>query len=156
MLFDLTRSYPNTIARAWDCDGEVNFGILGARLDLPFIWPVNTQVLLIEAAELLPPWLEPETSENRVFIADGRLHIVPLPSSSRLVNSRLISLRCESCDDKQFQAAKLPKEPSLRQGLAAVRDAVLGRAMEARGGTRNACDTGASEDIQLAISRRFR
>ena len=23
MLFELTRSYPNTIARAWDCDGEV-------------------------------------------------------------------------------------------------------------------------------------
>ena len=26
LLFDLTRSFPNTIARAWDCDGEVGFG----------------------------------------------------------------------------------------------------------------------------------
>ncbi len=93
LLFDLTRSYPNIIARAWDCDGEVNLAALCSTTRLTFSSPGQTQVLLIEAAELLPPWLEPETSENRVFIADGRLHIVPLPSSSRLVCPRLISYR---------------------------------------------------------------
>ena len=46
------------------------------------------QVFLIEAAELLPPWLEPETSENRTFLAVGRLHIVPRPSAQVRVRKK--------------------------------------------------------------------
>jgi hypothetical protein len=46
-------------------------------------------VLLIEAAEELPVWLEPESSDNRVFIADGLLQIVPLASKGQV--STLIS-----------------------------------------------------------------
>ncbi|KAI9098700.1 SGT1 protein-domain-containing protein [Phlyctochytrium arcticum] len=37
------------------------------------------QFLLIEAADFLPSWLDPETSENRVFIHKGKLHIIPIP-----------------------------------------------------------------------------
>ena len=42
LLYDLTRSYPNTIARVWDCDGEVGFACTNApQLVLTFIfaWP---------------------------------------------------------------------------------------------------------------------
>ncbi|XP_053366586.1 protein ecdysoneless homolog [Clarias gariepinus] len=35
------------------------------------------QFLLIEAAEYLPKWLDPESSENRVFLYHGELHILP-------------------------------------------------------------------------------
>ncbi|KAF4102097.1 protein ecdysoneless homolog [Onychostoma macrolepis] len=35
------------------------------------------QFLLIEAAEHLPKWLDPGSSENRVFLYQGELHILP-------------------------------------------------------------------------------
>lgn len=35
------------------------------------------QFLLIEAADVLPDWLEPETSENRIFICNGAICIIP-------------------------------------------------------------------------------
>ncbi|XP_051578631.1 protein ecdysoneless homolog [Myxocyprinus asiaticus] len=35
------------------------------------------QFLLIEAAEHLPKWLDPDSSENRVFLYQGELHILP-------------------------------------------------------------------------------
>ncbi|XP_026999513.1 protein ecdysoneless homolog isoform X1 [Tachysurus fulvidraco] len=35
------------------------------------------QFLLIEAAEYLPKWLDPDSSENRVFLYHGELHILP-------------------------------------------------------------------------------
>ncbi|KAG8087491.1 hypothetical protein GUJ93_ZPchr0010g7383 [Zizania palustris] len=75
LLFELTRSIPNLAARVWDSDGEF---------------------LLIEAAFLLPRWLDPETAPNRVFIFRGELHILP-PSLS-------------------------PETPSLEAALAAVYD----------------------------------
>lgn len=34
-------------------------------------------ILLIEAAEHLPSWLESSKSKNRVFVHDGKLHIIP-------------------------------------------------------------------------------
>ncbi|KAG8196185.1 hypothetical protein JTE90_007913 [Oedothorax gibbosus] len=37
--------------------------------------------LLIEAAEHLPKWLNPDTSENRVFIYQGAIHIIPIARS---------------------------------------------------------------------------
>ena len=43
------------------------------------------EFLLIEAAMVLPPWIEPDTSHNRLFIADGRLHIVRPPQSPKEV-----------------------------------------------------------------------
>ncbi|XP_037542033.1 protein ecdysoneless homolog [Nematolebias whitei] len=43
------------------------------------------EFLLIEAADYLPKWLNPDTSENRVFLYRGELHILPCPSKSSLV-----------------------------------------------------------------------
>jgi hypothetical protein len=35
-----------------------------------------------QAAYVLPRWLKPETAANRVWLYEGRLHIVPLPSDA--------------------------------------------------------------------------
>ncbi|XP_015782751.1 protein ecdysoneless homolog [Tetranychus urticae] len=35
------------------------------------------QFLLIEAADYLPGWADPETTENRVFIFNGEVHLIP-------------------------------------------------------------------------------
>uniref|UniRef100_A0A3Q4HB40 Uncharacterized protein n=1 Tax=Neolamprologus brichardi TaxID=32507 RepID=A0A3Q4HB40_NEOBR len=43
------------------------------------------EFLLIEAADYLPKWLNPDTSENRVFLYKGELHILPCPSKSTSV-----------------------------------------------------------------------
>lgn len=55
MLFHLTRRIPGLLARVVDADGEF---------------------LLIEAAEHLPRWANPERCEDRVFIYDGELYLV--------------------------------------------------------------------------------
>uniref|UniRef100_A0A8C3XDS5 Ecdysoneless cell cycle regulator n=1 Tax=Cyanoderma ruficeps TaxID=181631 RepID=A0A8C3XDS5_9PASS len=57
LLREITREFPGLAARIDDNDGEF---------------------LLIEAADFLPKWLNPENSENRVFFYKGELHIIPL------------------------------------------------------------------------------
>ncbi|XP_062516659.1 protein ecdysoneless homolog [Corticium candelabrum] len=60
VLFELTRTLEGLVATVKDSDG---------------------QFLLIEAAHVIPKWLQPDTSENRVFISNGELHIVPIPQT---------------------------------------------------------------------------
>lgn len=60
LLKDISRQWDVAI-RTFDSDGEF---------------------LLIEAADTLPDWLTPENAENRVWIYQGRLHIIPLEYSS--------------------------------------------------------------------------
>ncbi|XP_053685128.1 protein ecdysoneless [Sabethes cyaneus] len=55
LLFHLTRQIPELVVRVVDSDGEF---------------------LLIEAAEHLPRWANPDRCEGRVFICDGELHLV--------------------------------------------------------------------------------
>lgn len=40
------------------------------------------QFLLIEACDYLPSWVEPENSENRFWIRQGKVHLIPLNNSS--------------------------------------------------------------------------
>ncbi|KAM9847760.1 protein ecdysoneless homolog [Aulostomus maculatus] len=61
LLKQITEAFPELAARVEDNDGEF---------------------LLIEAADYLPKWLNPDTSENRVFLYRGELHILPCPSHS--------------------------------------------------------------------------
>ena len=42
------------------------------------IFDTDGDFVLIEAAEVLPEWLEPETSKNRVFIHEGSIKIIPI------------------------------------------------------------------------------
>ncbi|XP_024532720.1 protein ecdysoneless homolog isoform X1 [Selaginella moellendorffii] len=60
LLYEISRRIPGVYIRVWDSDGEF---------------------LLIEAAYAIPRWLKPENSQNRVFISQGSLHILPLPTS---------------------------------------------------------------------------
>ncbi|KAH7949590.1 hypothetical protein HPB49_012548 [Dermacentor silvarum] len=57
LLYELTKDDKDLVVKVEDTDGEF---------------------LLIEAAEHLPKWLNPETSENRVYIYRNSLHVVPL------------------------------------------------------------------------------
>lgn len=56
LLFRLSFSFPSLSIRVWDSDGEF---------------------LLIEAAFHLPRWLNPENSDNRVFVRQNEVHIIP-------------------------------------------------------------------------------
>ncbi|PIK59671.1 hypothetical protein BSL78_03402 [Apostichopus japonicus] len=60
LLSVITNKFPGCVASIQDNDGEV---------------------LLIEAANYLPKWLDPDTSTNRVFLFGGELHVVPYPTT---------------------------------------------------------------------------
>ncbi|OWF55919.1 protein ecdysoneless homolog [Mizuhopecten yessoensis] len=66
LLFKLTKQFSGLIARVVDNDEEF---------------------MLIEAADVLPKWIDPETVENRVYIYNGQLHIIPLPQSPADITS---------------------------------------------------------------------
>ncbi|KAF9930045.1 hypothetical protein BGZ67_006001 [Mortierella alpina] len=57
LLREITKRITGSIARVQDNDGEF---------------------LLIEAADFIPSWLDPDNSDNRVFIHGGQLHIIPI------------------------------------------------------------------------------
>ncbi|GBN18479.1 Protein ecdysoneless, partial [Araneus ventricosus] len=57
LLYYLSEKDKNLIIQIQDNDGEF---------------------LLIEAADHLPKWVNPDTSENRIFIHQGALHIIPI------------------------------------------------------------------------------
>uniref|UniRef100_A0A4W5PMR2 Ecdysoneless homolog (Drosophila) n=1 Tax=Hucho hucho TaxID=62062 RepID=A0A4W5PMR2_9TELE len=61
LLLQITQAFPELAARLDDNDGEF---------------------LLIEAADYLPKWLNPESSENRVFLNRGELYFLPCTSCS--------------------------------------------------------------------------
>ncbi|XP_061168215.1 protein ecdysoneless homolog [Saccostrea echinata] len=60
LLFELSRQIPELVIQVQDIDGEF---------------------LLIEAADALPKWVDPETVENRVFLYNNELHIIPRPQT---------------------------------------------------------------------------
>ncbi|XP_060624785.2 protein ecdysoneless homolog [Anolis sagrei] len=60
LIKEITKEFPELVARVDDNDGEF---------------------LLIEAADFLPKWLNPENSNNRVFFYNGELYIIPLPKT---------------------------------------------------------------------------
>ncbi|KAH9492818.1 hypothetical protein Btru_024789 [Bulinus truncatus] len=60
LLYEITREFSGTVIRVNDNDEEF---------------------LLIECADALPKWLDPETAEKRVFIYNGDLHVIPIPQS---------------------------------------------------------------------------
>ncbi|XP_008580384.1 PREDICTED: protein SGT1 [Galeopterus variegatus] len=58
VIKQITKEFPELVARIEDNDGEF---------------------LLIEAADFLPKWLDPDNSANRVFFHNGELCIIPAP-----------------------------------------------------------------------------
>lgn len=59
LLFELTKQIEGLVVRVVDNDGEF---------------------LLIEAADFLPEWADPEVCDKRVYIYSGSLHIIPVKS----------------------------------------------------------------------------
>ncbi|KAG0333069.1 hypothetical protein BG004_000989 [Podila humilis] len=66
LLREISRRIPGSIIKVYDNDGEF---------------------LLIEAADYIPSWLDPDNSDNRVFIFDGELHIIPIALTKEEKNS---------------------------------------------------------------------
>ena len=62
LLREISKQFPTAWIRAVDTDG---------------------QFLLIEAADVLPVWLNPEVAEFRVWINQGKLLVIPLESARR-------------------------------------------------------------------------
>ncbi|PTB44749.1 hypothetical protein M441DRAFT_66478 [Trichoderma asperellum CBS 433.97] len=62
MLCELSKAHPDLWVRAGDSDGEF---------------------LLVEAANVLPKWLSPETDRYRVWIHLGKIFLIPLNSKSK-------------------------------------------------------------------------
>lgn len=56
LVFVLTKRFPDVVAQLYDSDGDL---------------------LLIEAADMLPDWATPQTTEDRVFVKDAQVHLVP-------------------------------------------------------------------------------
>lgn len=69
LIFKLTETLEGLIARLVDSDGEF---------------------LLIEAADHLPTWAEPERCQNQVFVVNGQVHVINDKSFGRL--EQLMSL----------------------------------------------------------------
>uniref|UniRef100_A0A1B0BVC2 Uncharacterized protein n=1 Tax=Glossina palpalis gambiensis TaxID=67801 RepID=A0A1B0BVC2_9MUSC len=55
LLTEVTKTFTNCVARIIDADGEF---------------------LLIEAADVLPKWANPDTCDQRVYLSQGHLHLV--------------------------------------------------------------------------------
>uniref|UniRef100_T1J1V2 Uncharacterized protein n=1 Tax=Strigamia maritima TaxID=126957 RepID=T1J1V2_STRMM len=66
LLFELTKAFPDLVIRVIDNDNEF---------------------LLIEMAEQIPKWLNPETAVNRVYIHQGHVQIIPRSSGKGPLSS---------------------------------------------------------------------
>ncbi|EGC39952.1 hypothetical protein DICPUDRAFT_25982 [Dictyostelium purpureum] len=60
ILIEISKKFKNLIISVKDNDGEF---------------------LLIETSKTLPKWVKPTNTRNRVFIMDGQLRLIPLPSN---------------------------------------------------------------------------
>lgn len=88
ILRQLSTQFPAAWVRVWDKDGEF---------------------LLIEAANVLPRWINPEVAEHRVWIRDGKLYIIPLKADKRTADSPA---------SNHPQDSGLPRTVTLAQALS--------------------------------------
>ena len=68
LLLELSKQFSDAWIRVYDTDGEF---------------------LLIEAASALPKWLNPDIAENRVWISNGHLRIIPIKEGTQPRNLNL-------------------------------------------------------------------
>lgn len=96
LLVELSKMFPSAWIRIHDTDGEF---------------------LLIEAANSLPKWLNPEIAENRIWINDGHLKILPLSSSdstSRNLNIQAAIASIKTSSEKLLVDPTIEKEAFYR------------------------------------------
>jgi hypothetical protein len=51
------------------------------------------EFILIEAAEFIPDWIDPENCENRVWIRNGKVHIISIEEAGRNIKDCGINLK---------------------------------------------------------------
>jgi hypothetical protein len=94
--------------------------------ELPVIACINDQdgeVLLIEAADYLPKWAqEPELSENRVYVYQGAMHLIPIAQSP----AQLTPIPA-GCPDIHAALSAVTKYRSITQASKVVQKAIKGR-----------------------------
>ncbi|CAO3565501.1 unnamed protein product [Mortierella alpina] len=123
LLREITKRIAGSIARVQDNDGEF---------------------LLIEAADFIPSWLDPDNSDNRVFIHGGQLHIIP------------IAVTAEEKKRLPTAVGTRSKSPSLQDALDLIRASSncqtdpAGVEDSQHGAARAAITTLASPNIQQA------
>lgn len=103
LVKQITKEFPELVARIEDNDGEF---------------------LLIEAADFLPKWLDPDNSANRVFFHRGELCLIPAP-------------RRRTSEAASWLPATAPTIPQALSILSAHPDEIL-----------------ASEPVRAAVNRR--
>lgn len=118
LLWQITKNF-NVAARVHDGDG---------------------QFLLIEAADALPSWVTPENVDNRVWIYQGHLHIIPLSyqSSSKTYMPKRMSEKDKEANPFRTEMIRvLPVEEALN---------ILRASHE---------DTRASDDVEQIIRKKI-
>jgi hypothetical protein len=107
LLLQLTKEIDGLVARVVDSDGEF---------------------LLIEAADYLPAWANPETCEERVYLYRGAVHIVPNEPGNGQDNN-LLSVR-----DAIFQVRTQPQKtiasPAIQEAVQARIEGYPGKIVE--------------------------
>ncbi|KAF5356294.1 hypothetical protein D9756_004198 [Leucocoprinus leucothites] len=83
----------NSVTKDWFLEGRMRVGDsvddewctvwllrgISSKWDLVIsVYDTDGEFLLIEAADELPPWVKPSNAENRVWIYNSRLHLIPL------------------------------------------------------------------------------
>lgn len=94
ILRELSKQFPNIWIRVTDTDG---------------------QFLLIDAANALPRWLNPEIADFRIWLNDGKLLIIPLENQSdQVIEAKPASLNLsEALNIIENQSAKLVHLPTV-------------------------------------------
>ncbi|KAG8901372.1 hypothetical protein FRC01_009862, partial [Tulasnella sp. 417] len=118
---------------------------VGDAVDDECVYDTDGEFLLIEAAQHLPNWVTPDNAENRVWIYQSNLHLIPLehisPPSASSKTSRRKLPRHEDADTER----DAPDETdfiTIEHAVRLIRDQDI--------------DTKASENVQGAIGRRIR
>lgn len=103
------------------------------------------EILLIEAGDHLPAWLESSKSKNRTFVHNGNIHIIPenidlkkLANYYNDVNSERVELVARFVRDKNRSINQIEKQYNSEDGLYSSQ-----------------VNTVASKDIQEAVQQQF-
>ncbi|KDR84832.1 hypothetical protein GALMADRAFT_233248 [Galerina marginata CBS 339.88] len=91
------------------------------------VYDSDGEFLLIEAAEALPSWVKPTNSENRVWIYNSRLHLIPLSRvspPSRKRNRRKLPGAADS-DDEITEAGDDDTFIATEDAVSIVRDPII-------------------------------
>ncbi|KAI0050654.1 hypothetical protein FA95DRAFT_1486750, partial [Auriscalpium vulgare] len=99
---------------------------ISAKWDLAIsVYDSDEEFMLIEAAEVLPSWVSPDIAENRVWIYQSNLHLIPLsyssPPSSKRRRRRLPGAH-ESDDEGDASNVDSNHFLSVSDALAALRN----------------------------------